>query len=112
MPTLWRKYSFVILFIAITFVFGVYLVVSLSEDAESTYIQVEIKDGDSLWSLSRQYADDLSMTEIQFIEWVTENNNLSSYKILSGEQLMLPISITDSNEFRYINDGIELASDN
>lgn len=110
MSNLVSKYSFVILFIVVTLAFGLYLTFSLTDEQDESFINVEIKQGDSLWSLSKQYSESLSMSEKEFIEWVAAENNLMSYSIYEGEQLVLPIP--EQEQEKFLQDNIQLASEN
>lgn len=110
MTKLWTKYSFIILFSILTLSFGFYLSFTLSSEEEDSFLHVEVQKGDTLWSLSREHAESLSMSEKDFIEWVTVENNLVSYKIIEGIELKLPIREQDTE--RFLNDDIQLASEN
>ncbi|KIL47816.1 cell division suppressor protein YneA [Jeotgalibacillus campisalis] len=107
MSKLIEKYSFVILFIFITFVFGLYLTFSTTEDSESGLVEIKVQQGDTLWELSQEYGEAFALSEKEFIEWVTTENNLTSHIIKEGDTLVLPVSDEDNYE-----DGIILASDN
>ncbi|TDL34956.1 LysM peptidoglycan-binding domain-containing protein [Jeotgalibacillus sp. S-D1] len=110
MSNLVSKYSFVILFIVVTLAFGLYLTFSLADEQQESFINVEVEQGDSLWSLSKEYSESLSMSEKAFIEWVTAENNLASYSIYEGEQLVLPI--TEQDKEKFLQDDVQLASEN
>jgi len=110
MKTFWRKYSFIIAFSILTLSFALYLSFSLSSEQEEGFLHVEVKKGDTLWSLSREHAQSLSMSEKDFIEWVTAENNLASFKIVEGNELKLPVKESDTETL--LKDDIQLASEN
>ncbi|PPA71968.1 cell division suppressor protein YneA [Jeotgalibacillus proteolyticus] len=109
MRTFIGKNSFVILFIVIALIFGYYLTSAITKDSHSSMVKIEVQQGDTLWSLSREYAESLSMTENDFIEWVAAANNLNSYSINEGEGLVLPIE--EQHMDLFLHDEVQLASE-
>ncbi|MBM7580270.1 cell division suppressor protein YneA [Jeotgalibacillus terrae] len=109
MTALWRKYSFVILFVVTALCFSLFLVFTNTADSHSEYAEVTVSEGDTLWSYAEKYAEHTAMTPESFIEWVSENNDLSSHLIVTGDTLRLPVK---EEVFRYSEDTIHLASDN
>ncbi|MGD7043783.1 cell division suppressor protein YneA [Jeotgalibacillus proteolyticus] len=107
MSKLIEKYSFVILFIVITFIFGLYLTFSAADDQGSSLVEIKVQQGDTLWELSQEYGKSLSLSEKEFIEWVTSENKLSSHTIKEGDTLVLPVQSEDY----YTEDDIQLASE-
>ncbi|KRG09713.1 hypothetical protein ACA29_21040 [Lederbergia galactosidilytica] len=61
MLTLWRKYSFIIVFLFITFLMGIYII-SSKASSEQTHLTVTVHEGDSLWSISKQYAEEYGVS--------------------------------------------------
>lgn len=55
------------------------------------YTQVEIQDGDSLWSLAGEYMKNGPYkSRKEYMEEVAELNQLSSTKIIKGQLLIVP----------------------
>ncbi|WP_404409337.1 LysM peptidoglycan-binding domain-containing protein [Jeotgalibacillus malaysiensis] len=108
MTALWRKYSFVILFVVTALFFSLFLVFTNTADSDATYAEITVQKGDTLWAYAEEYASHTSMTPEGFIEWVTEHNGLSSHMIVAGEQLELPVP---EEAFKFSDDAIHLASD-
>ncbi|WP_227395452.1 cell division suppressor protein YneA [Jeotgalibacillus aurantiacus] len=107
MTTLWKKYSFVILFFIVTLFFSLFLVFTTSADEQSSYKMVQIQEGDSLWKIAEEYAEGASMSEREFIDWVSGSNQLNSSYIYPGDELVIPLKKEWSeSEF----DSIQLAS--
>ncbi|MDZ5711820.1 cell division suppressor protein YneA [Jeotgalibacillus haloalkalitolerans] len=108
MTALWRKYSFVILFVVTALFFSLFLVFTNTANSDATYAAITVKNGDTLWAYAEEYASHTSMTPEKFIEWVTEHNELSSHVIVAGEQLELPVP---EEAFDFSEDAIHLASE-
>ncbi|MBO0993030.1 cell division suppressor protein YneA [Bacillus sp. SD088] len=89
MITLWRKYSFIIVFIFITFLMGIYII-SSKTSSEQTHLTVTVQEGDSLWSISKKYAEEYGISTAQFVKIIEKENQLYGKVIKSGEQLVIP----------------------
>ncbi|TFE02900.1 cell division suppressor protein YneA [Jeotgalibacillus salarius] len=109
MTALWRKYSFVILFVVTALILSLFLVFTQTATSDTSYAEVTVENGDTLWAYAEEYAGHSSMTPERFIEWVTEHNNLSSHVILAGDSLELPVS---KEVLDYDKDTIHLVSEN
>ena len=60
-------------------------------DNMKNYESVLIKDGDTLSSIARQYASDMShFSEQEYLESIISLNNLDSDYIIAGHYLLLP----------------------
>lgn len=60
-------------------------------DNMKNYESVLIKDGDTLSSIARQYASDMShFSEQEYLESIISLNNLDSDYIVAGHYLLLP----------------------
>jgi len=51
------------------------------------YTSVQIKEGESLWSIAREYADQSEITITQYIEELKQMNGLQRETIHAGEYL-------------------------
>ncbi|MBM7650154.1 hypothetical protein JOC78_003138 [Bacillus ectoiniformans] len=89
MENLLKNYSFVLLFMAVSFIAGMFLIFSLSEDGD--YTQIFVQEGDTLWTLADQYNDGSEMNKEEFIAWVQKKNHLYTTLIKPGDELIIPI---------------------
>ena len=87
---LWRKYSYAIIFIVISFFSGVYLILHIEPEAAAIKQHIVVEEGDSLLSLANQYSEESQMTIEEFIEWVQRENQLFSDQIVAGDDLIIP----------------------
>ena len=81
------------------------IILFISNRDTSKYINIDIHEGDTLWSLSDQYKGDLSNDE--WVRVVKNENNMIDDKIIAGHTLIIP-------EYKKViskDRGIELASD-
>lgn len=91
MKRLWQKYSYtiilVVLSIAVLFVFsGAFQI-----DKNEKYITVTVEEGDSLWTLSKQYDDEHRLSFEQFLDWVEKENGVINGEIYAGDLLLIPV---------------------
>lgn len=91
MFSLWRKYSYAIIFMAISFFSGAYFIFHIEPEAAAVKQYIVVEEGDSLLSLAAQYADDNQMTIEEFIEWVQRENQLLNDQIVAGDNLIIPV---------------------
>lgn len=61
----------------------------ITDPGEITYTEINIKHGDSLWSLGEQYRGKLSTDE--WIQIVKRKNELTDVKIVAGKSLIIPV---------------------
>ncbi|MED1201905.1 LysM peptidoglycan-binding domain-containing protein [Heyndrickxia acidicola] len=100
MTTYIKNYSYAILFIVISFLFGIYVIFSLNDDT-SSYERVVVKQGQSIWEIASIYENDYSMSTQQFIKWVQDHNNIDSETIKEGDILTIPVKM--KKEFKLQN---------
>ncbi|TMU87657.1 LysM peptidoglycan-binding domain-containing protein [Bacillus sp. BHET2] len=86
---IWSRFSYIIILFVLVFLSAAYLLVTMT--SEPSYQSITVKDGDSLWTIAKQYNEEYSMTVEEFIAWVGEENNLTTFSIKPGESLVLPI---------------------
>jgi hypothetical protein len=91
---LWEKYSFLIILMIITFMMGLFLIFNISED-EGTYITITINEGDSLWSISEQYAEQVGMRTPELVKLLERENRLTSNLLRSGQELIIPANLIE-----------------
>jgi hypothetical protein len=72
----------------------------------TTYTNIKVHEGDTLWTLSSQHRGDLSSEE--WVRLVKSENNMIDDKIIAGHTLIIPKSKQTKN---ITEQGIELASD-
>ncbi|OCA83742.1 cell division suppressor protein YneA [Pseudobacillus wudalianchiensis] len=85
-----KENFFVLLFMTVTIIAGIMLIFSVSED-QIPYKEITVQEGDSLWSIAKEYNSGQEMKEEDFIMWVQKENRLHSVKILPGDTLVIPI---------------------
>ncbi|MBW3113735.1 MULTISPECIES: LysM peptidoglycan-binding domain-containing protein [Bacillaceae] len=86
---IWSRFSYIIIFIALVLLSAAYLVINTAN--QPSYQSITVKDGDTLWTIAKQYNEEYSMTVEEFIAWVGEENELTSFSIKPGDSLVLPI---------------------
>lgn len=82
-----KDHSFFIILLAVCICFASYQLNKLASDDE--YVEILIADGDTLWGLASEYADQTPINT--WIQQVKQLNELPTDIIRSGETLKLPI---------------------
>ncbi|EOR21566.1 LysM peptidoglycan-binding domain-containing protein [Cytobacillus oceanisediminis] len=95
MAKLWEKYSYTIILLICGLAACIMIVVNTGESDSSDYMSVTVKNGETVWELSNEYAGSYNMTKKQFIKWVEENNNISASNITVGKELLIPVREED-----------------
>lgn len=92
MKKLWIKYSYAIILLLISCSFALILSIQNNgHDGKDHYIKVTVTSGDSLWKISSQYSDQLSMSQKEFVKWVKKHNEIGD-QIHPGDEIMIPVS--------------------
>lgn len=88
------------------FIFAIMVILMVINRDTTSYTNIEVQEGDTLWSLSGLYKGDLSKSE--WVSLVKDKNNIIDGRIIAGHTLSIPA-------YKKINTnkkGIELASEN
>jgi LysM repeat protein len=99
-----QKNSYLILFFSLILTFSFYTVLSLKSD-ELQVSHVEIKDGDTLWTLAESFSGNTPHQE--WIEQIMKENDLSTPHIVAGQSIKIP---TDQLQYER-DDLVKLAGD-
>jgi cell division protein YceG involved in septum cleavage len=86
---IWSRFSYIIILFTLSFLSSGYIF--LSADSSPAYETVKVSEGDTLWTIAEKFEEDYSMTREEFIIWVGEENNLTTYAIKPGMSLVLPV---------------------
>jgi cell division protein YceG involved in septum cleavage len=89
MKKLWKKYSYVIVLISITYISIFALIHKLDQTDE--FMKITVQQGESLWEIAEKYSDRHSMSSPEFIDWVEQKNNINGKSIYPGDQLVIPV---------------------
>lgn len=96
MVQLIRKNSFVILLIALSYLFVFILVNQAQNPIEEQYMYVVIQEGDTLWSVADQYVKNDRLSYEAFIEWTESTNNIQRNEIIAGSKIAIPVKASDT----------------
>lgn len=105
-----QKYNYIKILFAVTLFIVAYIYIT---DDKTTYEQITVQQGDTLWSLAERYKG--NMTTEQWIQKVKSQNNIEGEHIIAGGKITIPIpqdaiyiAINEENEIQ----SIEIASKN
>jgi LysM repeat protein len=96
-----NSYTFLLILVSCLSALFIYLT---SNSNEEDYLKVTVTEGDTIWEIADQYANDSLLTKKQFINWVLTQNEINEKQIYPGDQLILPVKNSA------INMNTELAS--
>ncbi|MBM7652150.1 cell division suppressor protein YneA [Neobacillus cucumis] len=93
MKKLWNQYSYAITLILLSFTIA--FVILLKHQSDDQYVKVTISEGDTLWTISEQFADQHSLSNKEFVSWVKKHNENIKDQIYPGEKIVIPVSKND-----------------
>ncbi len=85
--TIIRQNTYLILFFALIMVFTFYVISTHNTTSVQTS-QLEIEEGDTLWTLAETFSGNTPHHE--WIEEIMKENNLTTAKIIAGQSLKIP----------------------
>lgn len=99
MSKLWEKYSYVIIFISLIYLFSFILINQTDQEEQlySEYIHVVVNEGDTLWSFAEKYAEHHQLSREEFIDWIEKTNQIVRNDIVAGSAITIPVTINDIN---------------
>jgi cell division protein YceG involved in septum cleavage len=83
--------SFIIVFIVVFILMMITLKFLLASADGSSYVEIKIESGDTLWAIAQQYEQQHSYSTEGFIDWVEENNSVLANRIFPGQTLVIPV---------------------
>jgi hypothetical protein len=83
------SYVFVLIFLIASIV--TYILQTADSEDKNRFIKVEVEQGDTLWDLSKSYANNHRYTDWEFVQWVEKNNGLHYYELQPGQEIMIPV---------------------
>jgi cell division protein YceG involved in septum cleavage len=92
MKKLMEKYSYAILLIILSCVLTVILSFRLNSNVEEKFITITVSEGDSLWNISNQYAEQHTYSNNEFISWVKQHNVIEGDRIYPGDEIIIPVN--------------------
>ncbi len=101
MKKLWNKYSYAITLIILSCSLSIILSFQHHSNAQDDYLKVTITEGDSLWEISDQFADQHSLSNKEFVTWIKKHNKIEEDQIFPGEEIIIPVSkdVSSTKEF-------------
>ena len=83
-----QKNSYIVVLFVAFFVMGAFLLIT--DNGKTTYEQIEIEHGDTLWTLAEQYRGKMTIQE--WIQQVKAENGLTGEHIVAGHALTVPVN--------------------
>lgn len=99
-----QKNSYLTAFFLLVLLVSIYTIFS-HNSSETTMSQVEVREGDTLWTLAESFSGDVPHHE--WIEEIMQENGLETPKIIVGQSIKIP-----SDQLKYAPDEtVKLAGD-
>lgn len=92
MKQLWNKHSYTIVLIGLSLMTAL-IYTGFSSNTSDQYITVTVEEGESVWEIAEQFANDHSLSPKQFVHWVQEKNGINGDIVHPGDQLLIPVKI-------------------
>ncbi|MDQ1003576.1 LysM repeat protein [Neobacillus niacini] len=92
MKKIWDRYSYAILLIILSCAVAFMLSIRFNADVEEKFLTITVSEGDSLWKISNQYADQHSYSNDEFVSWVKQHNEINGDRIYPGEEITIPVN--------------------
>lgn len=84
------KNSFSFILIGIILLFSLMLVYNPPGEESARYIEVEVKKGETLWKIAKEYVDE-DMNTAELVASIEEVNQMNGRMLQSGERIMIPL---------------------
>ncbi|OIK11008.1 cell division suppressor protein YneA [Bacillus sp. MUM 116] len=97
MKKLWNRYSFSIILIGLSCILAFMFSVDFNSAANDHYQKITVSEGDSLWKISQEYANEHSLSNKEFVNWVKLHNKLEDEQIYPGEEIVIPVNYKSSS---------------
>lgn len=94
--------AYILAFFVVLLAITVGITYTNTTDSLENYHQVEIKEGDSLWTIADQFQESKNISKQEFVKWVQEKNNLYSTTIKPGDIVFVPIQKEEIHQFHQI----------
>lgn len=78
------------IFVLLTVFLIIVMLIFITDQGDTTYENIEVKHGDTLWTLAEKYRGNISHND--WIAKVKGENNLNNETIIAGQKLNVPIS--------------------
>ncbi|WP_163653494.1 cell division suppressor protein YneA [Listeria sp. PSOL-1] len=91
LKTMWNKYYATIIFTVGCLAMGlVVLLLNISNNG-TDYTKIAVANGESVWQIAENYAEQTNMDKVAFVKWVEQENNLIDGQVREGEDLVIPV---------------------
>jgi hypothetical protein len=91
MKKIWEKYSYAILLFILSCSLAFILSLRFNTDVDEKFMTITVSEGDSLWNISIEYAEQHSFTNTEFISWVKQHNGMEGDNIYPGDEIVIPV---------------------
>lgn len=99
-----RRWFFVLIFLGVLFIaihmfFMKTPVIEAQSNREKQFTSIQVRKGDSLWKIAKEYMGDEYNSVDDYIEEVCKTNHIYDGKITDGMYLVVPYYTTKQDSF-------------
>ncbi|WP_239254841.1 cell division suppressor protein YneA [Listeria ilorinensis] len=102
LKAIWDKHYATVIVLVGCVAMGIILMLFLADSDTENYSEIAINEGDSVWALAADYADESHMSQEEFVQWVEKENHLADGQIQTGDSLIIPVKEKQINESTHL----------
>jgi len=72
-------------------IYGALHFITSNFDTEPYFLEIKVKEGDSLWSIAQEYKDQHRWSTKQFVKQIADTNIIPHDRIYPGQVLKIPV---------------------
>jgi LysM domain len=91
MKKICEKYSYAILLFILSCSLAFILSLRFNTNEDQKFLTITVSEGDSLWNISKEYAEQHSFSHTEFISWVKQHNEMEEDHIYPGDEIVIPV---------------------
>ncbi|MFD2212749.1 cell division suppressor protein YneA [Metabacillus endolithicus] len=86
-----ESFTYVVSFFLVLFAITLAITYTGNSESLDKYHQVEIQEGDSLWSIADEFNVKSQISKQEFVKWVQDKNGIHSNVVKPGEFVFVPV---------------------
>ncbi len=83
--------SYILAFFVVLLAITVGISYTYKKESLENYHQVEVREGDSLWTIADQFHEKENIPKQEFVKWVQDKNDIHSSTIKPGDIVFVPV---------------------
>lgn len=101
MKKLWDLYSYSIILLVLSLLTALIIFFRTGVSSNEEFMTITVSEGDTLWEIAEVLSAQHSLTSKEFVKWVEKNNAIYGDRIFPGDELVIPVTINNSEMKEY-----------